>query len=171
MPLPLTVSCFSKIPIGFTFLVPAHPGIPGQRAAKQVCVCVCVCVCVPTFLHLCIWFVDTLSEFSFPLVTSPSAALVGINHTVYLLQWPADHVLRTPTTLRMMTRMAWARLGPWTWWRSRTTRNPRNCWRRNCSRTPRPDQHRCAFRHGVRLYIGWQWRNFSASWRSPPSCG
>ena len=24
--LPLTVSCFSKIPIGFTFLVPAHPG-------------------------------------------------------------------------------------------------------------------------------------------------
>jgi len=24
MPLPLTVSCFSKIQIGFTFLVPAH---------------------------------------------------------------------------------------------------------------------------------------------------
>ena len=30
MPLPLTVSCFSKIQIGFTFLVPAHPGSPGQ---------------------------------------------------------------------------------------------------------------------------------------------
>jgi len=26
MPLPLTVSCFSKMQIGFTFLVPAHPG-------------------------------------------------------------------------------------------------------------------------------------------------
>jgi len=26
MPLPLTVSCFSKIQTGFTFLVPAHPG-------------------------------------------------------------------------------------------------------------------------------------------------
>ena len=39
MPLPLTVSCFSKILTGFTFLVPAHPGSPGQRAAKQVCVC------------------------------------------------------------------------------------------------------------------------------------
>jgi len=37
MPLPLTVSCFSKIQIGFTFLVPAHPGIPGQRAVKRVC--------------------------------------------------------------------------------------------------------------------------------------
>ena len=44
MPLPLTVTCFSKIQIGSTFLVPAHPGSPGQRAVKRVCVCVCVCV-------------------------------------------------------------------------------------------------------------------------------
>ena len=36
-PLPLTVSCFSKIQIGFTFLVLAHPGSPRQRAG---CVCV-----------------------------------------------------------------------------------------------------------------------------------
>jgi len=43
MPLPLTVSCFSKIQIGFTFLVPAYPGSPGQKAVKRVCVCVCVC--------------------------------------------------------------------------------------------------------------------------------
>jgi len=42
MPLPLTGSCFSKIQIGFTFLVPAHLGIPGKRAIKRVCVCVCV---------------------------------------------------------------------------------------------------------------------------------
>jgi len=40
MPLPLTVSCFSKIQIGFTFLVPVQPGSPGQRAVKRVCVCV-----------------------------------------------------------------------------------------------------------------------------------
>ena len=39
MPLPLTVSCFSIIQTGFTFLVPAHPGSPGQRAVKRVCVC------------------------------------------------------------------------------------------------------------------------------------
>jgi len=38
MPLPLTVSCFSKIQIGFTFLVPDHLGSPGQRAVKRVCV-------------------------------------------------------------------------------------------------------------------------------------
>ena len=42
MPLPLIVSCFSEIQIGFTFLVPAHPGSPGKRAVKQVCVCVCI---------------------------------------------------------------------------------------------------------------------------------
>ena len=46
MPLPLTVSCFSKIQIGFPFLVPAHPGSPGKKAVKRVCVCVCVCACV-----------------------------------------------------------------------------------------------------------------------------
>jgi len=40
MPLPLAVSCFSKIQIGFAFLVPAHPGSPGKRAFKRVCVCV-----------------------------------------------------------------------------------------------------------------------------------
>ena len=40
IPLPLTVSCSSKIQIGFTFLVPAHPGSPGQMAVKWVCVCV-----------------------------------------------------------------------------------------------------------------------------------
>ena len=39
MPLPLTVSCFSKIQIGFTFLVPAHLGSPRKRAVKRVCVC------------------------------------------------------------------------------------------------------------------------------------
>ena len=60
MPLPLTVSCFSKVLLAFTFLVPDHLVGPGQRAIKQVCVCVCVhmsanviyaecdpCVCVP----------------------------------------------------------------------------------------------------------------------------
>ena len=36
-PADAAVSCFSKIQIGFTFLVPAHPGSPGQRAVKQLC--------------------------------------------------------------------------------------------------------------------------------------
>ena len=40
MPLPLNVSGFSKIQIGFTFLVPAHPGSPGKGPLNG-CVCVC----------------------------------------------------------------------------------------------------------------------------------
>ena len=46
MSLPLTVSCFSKIQIDFTyftFLVPAHLGSPG-KGPLNVCVCVCACV-------------------------------------------------------------------------------------------------------------------------------
>jgi len=39
MPQPLSVSCFSKIQIGFTFLVRAHLGSAGKRAVKRVCVC------------------------------------------------------------------------------------------------------------------------------------
>jgi len=54
MPLLLIVSCFSKIQIGFTFLVLAHPGSPGQRAIKRVCVCVCVhAKSISTFSSVC----------------------------------------------------------------------------------------------------------------------
>jgi len=43
MPLPLTASHFSKIQIGFTFLVPAHPGSLRKKSHKtRVCVCACV---------------------------------------------------------------------------------------------------------------------------------
>jgi len=51
MPLPLSVSCFSQI--GFTFLVPAHPGSP-------VCVCVCVhaCVCARVCVCVCVCLED-----------------------------------------------------------------------------------------------------------------
>jgi len=55
MPVPLTVSCFSKIQIGFNFLVPAHLGSPGKGPLNG-CVCVCVCVlilspCLAESLH------------------------------------------------------------------------------------------------------------------------
>jgi len=43
MPLPLTVSCLSKIQIGFNFLVLAHLGSPGEGPLNG-CVCVCVLV-------------------------------------------------------------------------------------------------------------------------------
>ena len=51
MPLPLTVSHYSKIQICFTFLVPAYPGSLGKSAGKRVCVCVCVCVRACVLFH------------------------------------------------------------------------------------------------------------------------
>jgi len=53
MPLALIDSCFSKIQIGYFYLSgTGHPGSPGQRAVKRVCVCVCVCVCGVTIHSL-----------------------------------------------------------------------------------------------------------------------
>ena len=49
MPLPLTVSCFTKIQIGVTFLVPAHLGSPGKGQLNG-----CVCVCVPETVQVTI---------------------------------------------------------------------------------------------------------------------
>ena len=51
MPLPLTVSCFSKIQIGFTLLVLAHPGSPGKRGA-------CVCACVRARVRACVTYLS-----------------------------------------------------------------------------------------------------------------
>ena len=66
MPLPLTVSCFSKIQIGFTSVVPAHLGSPGKRAVKRVCVCFLTFIvqsysqCVASF-HPCVIIHGSLS--------------------------------------------------------------------------------------------------------------
>ena len=64
MPLPLTVSCLSKIQIGFALLVPAHLGSPGQRAVKRVCVYVCVCVRVCVCVLSCTHYVATYAILS-----------------------------------------------------------------------------------------------------------
>jgi len=59
MPLPLSVS---KIQIGFTFLVLAQPGSPGQRPLNR---CVCVRVCVCAFMCLCLGVRVCLRLWSF----------------------------------------------------------------------------------------------------------
>jgi len=85
VPLPLTVSCFSKIQIGFTFLVPAHPGSPGKRAVKRVCVCVHTTMSRP-FYSDAIWqkmcrSSSSLSQFLFPHDFSGTIADTNIINT------------------------------------------------------------------------------------------
>jgi len=63
MPLPLTVSCFSNIQIGFTFLVPAYPCSPGKGAVKRVRVCylfIYLFVFLRVYLFLCL-FISLMS--------------------------------------------------------------------------------------------------------------
>jgi len=51
MPLPLTVSCFSKIQIGFTCLVPGHPGSPGHGPLNGIVVVVVVFFCLQSYIN------------------------------------------------------------------------------------------------------------------------
>ena len=61
MPLPLTIFCYSKIQIGVTFLVPAHPGSHGKGAVKRVCVCGGGLLCVsPYHAHVAALPCETL---------------------------------------------------------------------------------------------------------------
>jgi len=81
MPMPLTVSCFSKIQIGFAFLVPAHLGSPGKRAIKRVCVCACVRACARACMRArraraCVY----LPRFQ-PLIS----LLTGVNWSLFSL--------------------------------------------------------------------------------------
>ena len=74
MPLPLTVSCFSKIQIGFTCLVLAHLGsrVVIEKRTFNGCVFVCVCVCVRACARArvcmcvcvcaCVWFVKYIAR-------------------------------------------------------------------------------------------------------------
>ena len=80
MLLPLTFSCFSKIQIGSTFLVPAHLGSPGKRAIKQVCVCVYIYILAMKIAspgnQRCANCIDTLS---FP-ISACSALTLLVGH-------------------------------------------------------------------------------------------
>ena len=66
MPLPLTVSCFSKIQLGFAFLVLAHQGSPGKEPLNR-CVCVCVCVCCELYICAVSHLVGTVTHIVFPV--------------------------------------------------------------------------------------------------------
>jgi len=91
MLLPLTVSCFSKIQIGFTFLVPAHLGRPGQRAVKRACVCVCTFISLQCNAYMMCIFkaLCKITEFQW---TFP--ALTGILSLAYFIHNAVISIVR-----------------------------------------------------------------------------
>jgi len=92
MPLPLTVTCFSKIQIGFTFVVPAHLDSTRQRVVKRVCVCVCaywqcaVCLCVllPFYCYASTYPNDETKGIMFLDCPSICATYVYVHHACVL---------------------------------------------------------------------------------------
>ena len=97
MPLPLTVSWFSKIQIRFTFLIPAHLGSPGKRAVKRVSVCSCLpagtagIVCMYCCLCNCRASV-CLSHPANACCFSRFAAVSPVGRRYRLIAaWPAGH--------------------------------------------------------------------------------
>ena len=77
MPLPLTVSCCSKIQIGFTFLVPAQLGSPGQRAVKRVCV-------MSSFLWNCFSVAQLSTVYIYYFIVLISCLGMGITQGKFL---------------------------------------------------------------------------------------
>jgi len=95
-PLPLMVSCFSKIKINFTFLVLAHPGSPGKRAVEGVCVCVCRSELQPEQLinqNCRVWLTEA----------SISTRILGQDLTISELCWLQQS---NPTTFRQSEDVA-----------------------------------------------------------------
>jgi len=88
MPLPLTVSCFSKSQIGFTFLVLAHLGCPGKKAVKWLCVCVyALSVChMPQAQVWCIYGYDCYRT----LIGNPVPE-VKTQWSAWPYAWPYGH--------------------------------------------------------------------------------
>jgi len=104
MPLPLTVSCSSKIQIGFTFLVPAYPGFLEKRPLNGCCFQIKYTEAIlsnSTWKLLCFQIIETLivvlkSRFyrviyynfwhtSFPVVTGGSCLRQDISYSSLLV--------------------------------------------------------------------------------------
>ena len=79
MPLPLAVSCFSKIQIGFTFLVPAHLGSPGKGPLNG-CVCFVTSTVTTSTIFVCVYnLIPEVGAYGLGLGTQyGDAAITGI---------------------------------------------------------------------------------------------
>ena len=108
MPLPLTAPCFSKIQIGFTFLVPAHLGSPGKRAVKW-CVCVCVTAVLETLvINACPVVIGGDFNVRFQLATDPdSRRLSGVLSSFDTVQHVSGSTRRCGNTLDLVMTFAW----------------------------------------------------------------
>jgi len=101
----MTVCCFSKIQMGFTFLLLAHLGCPGLRAVKRVCKRVCVMFLKiyisqsePSNGSLCLCYeqLELWCNFNIPWLASlPCPPIFGRrgNYSKRLDMWKRENIL------------------------------------------------------------------------------
>jgi len=110
MPLLLTVSCFSKIQIGFTFLVLAHLGSP-RKGPINGCVCVCV-ICALAKIFSMLYNKGHQQHFSIialssDQVTSTFSSTIKLLHGSLTKLLTSNHA-HTKFSLDPTKRMVWA---------------------------------------------------------------
>jgi len=107
MPLPVTVSCFSKIQIGFTFLVPAHPGSPGKGAVKRVCVWLYWSIQLQVFLINLLTYstfsASSIQPMSVILKCAPELDSLRLQHSTSRDDWNCLAMLPELTKLKITT--------------------------------------------------------------------
>ena len=94
--------CWAQI--GFTFLVPAHPGSPGKRAVKQVCVLL-VCVCQAAHVGVCISGTSGLNSACRLLVSTPTVVVYYYYHyywCVFVRRPMLEWVYQAPMVFRQL---------------------------------------------------------------------
>jgi len=111
MPLPLTVSCFSKIQIGFTFLVLAHLGSP-RKGPINGCVCVCV-ICALAKIFSMLYNKGhqqhfSIIAFSSDQVTSTFSSTIKLLHGSLTKLLTSNHA-HTKFSLNLTKRVVWAK--------------------------------------------------------------
>ena len=100
MPLPLTISCLSKIQIGFTFLVPAHLGCPGKGPLNRCC---CCCVAIsPNLFEDKAWL-----SFMTLFISNFSCLFNGQDDKFFVVSWlGAKCTLQTYSSTSLWTSTA-----------------------------------------------------------------
>ena len=114
MPLPITVSCSSKIQIGFTFLVPAYPGFLEKRPLKMVVVVVVVLIDRCSWCNVVVAVIECIYEpyvFSQCSRCSPPSSLI----TAYKMTYTVSSGALNSTPTNQIQLDLWALLTDIVW--------------------------------------------------------
>ena len=103
MPLPLTISCFSKNQIGFTFLVPAHSGSLDKGFLNA-------CVLITGFVwdFKASWFITVVNCFYWCVIAAVNITEKATFQTLWLVEVSMSFSVRFMTSMDLLPHSGWA---------------------------------------------------------------